>query len=343
MNVIDLRSDTVTLPTDEMIQSIVEARFGDDVSGEDPTVNRLEELTSEMFGTEAALLMPSGTQSNLVGLMTHCSPGDEVIMEAESHIYYYEVGGMAAVAGLIPRLVKGERGVFTAEQVQEVHRGKDIHFPTPTLVEIENTHNRAGGTIWTPAQVMEVAGAARDMGMRTHIDGARIFNAAVALGVDPSDYGREVDSISFCLSKGLAAPVGSLLVGSEEYIDRARKARKMLGGGMRQAGIIAAPGIVSLTRMVSRLEEDHRNAASLAKGLDSMKGLLIDMASVQTNIVVVDVSGTGMDAAAFTDRARKAGVLVSVFGPRTIRFVTHHGIVESDIEETLTRVESMIP
>ena len=341
MRAIDLRSDTVTLPTKEMIQSIAEAELGDDVSGEDPSVNRLEELSASMFGTESALLIPSGTQSNLVGLMTHCRPGDEVIMESASHIYYYEVGGMAAVAGLIPRLIKGTRGVFTPEQLKAAYRGRDLHFPNPSLVEIENTHNRAGGTVWSPRQVREVADLAHDLGMAVHIDGARIFNAAVALDVEVSDFARHVDSISFCLSKGLAAPVGSLLVGSEALMARARKMRKMLGGGMRQAGIIAAPGIVALTKMVSRLKEDHDNALSLARGLSDMGELSIDMLSVQTNIVVADVSGTGMDGTEFIERARERGVLASSFGPEKVRFVTHYGIGANDIEEALTRLEGI--
>lgn len=342
MKVVNLRSDTVTLPTQEMIQSIVDAELGDDVSGEDPTVNKLEHVAAEMFGKEAALLVPSGTQCNLVALMAHCRHGDEVIMEAESHVYFYEVGGISAVAGLIPRFVKGNRGVFTPEQVQEAHRGYNIHFPNPSLVEIENTHNRAGGTIWKVEEVASVARAAKDLDMAVHIDGARIFNAAVALGISVKEYGREVDSISFCLSKGLAAPVGSLLVGNEDYIKKARKIRKMLGGGMRQAGIIAAPGIVALTKMVSRLEEDHKNAKKLALGLESIEGLSIDMESVQTNIVVVDVSNTGLDSASFTSLAKEKSILVSMFGPRTVRFVTHYGIESADIDETLSRIGSFL-
>jgi threonine aldolase len=342
MKVVDLRSDTVTLPTQEMIQSIIDAELGDDVSGEDSTVNKLENLAADMFGTEAALLVPSGTQSNLVSLMAHCRPGDEVIMEAESHVYFYEVGGISAVAGLIPRLVKGRRGVFTPEQVQEAHRGYNIHFPNSSLVEIENTHNRAGGTIWKVEEVAAVARVAKDLDMAVHIDGARIFNAAVALNISVKEYAREVDSISFCLSKGLAAPVGSLIVGDEDFIKRARKIRKMLGGGMRQAGIIAAPGIVALTKMISRLEEDHRNAKRLALGLESIQDLSIDMESVQTNIVVVDVSNTGMDSASFAALAKEKGILVSIFGPRTVRFVTHYGIESADIDETLSRIDSSL-
>jgi threonine aldolase len=342
MNKIDLRSDTVTLPTEEMIRSITEAEFGDDVSREDPTVNRLEELSAEIFGTESALLVPSGTQSNLIALMAHCKPGDEVIMDSESHVYYYEVGGMSAVAGLIPRLIKGKRGIFKPEQLNQVYRGRNVHFPNPALVEIENTHNRAGGTIWKPQDVAAVAEVARDLDMSIHIDGARIFNAAVALGISVKEYASQVDSISFCLSKGLSAPVGSVLVGSEKFIERSRKIRKMLGGGMRQAGIIAAPGIIALTKMVSRLEEDHQNAQLLANGLNSMEGLSIDMESVQTNIVVVDLSGTGIDAATFSAKAMNCGVLVSIFGSHSIRFVTHHGITANDIEITIERLESLL-
>jgi len=339
--VIDLRSDTVTLPTPEMIQSITEARLGDDVAGEDPTVNELEELAARIFGCESALLLPSGTQSNLVALMAHTRHGDEVIMEADSHVYYYEVGGMSAIAGLIPRLIRGKRGVFTPEQVIEAYRGDNIHFPRTSLVEIENTHNRAGGTVWTVDQVRAVSKVAREMGLAVHIDGARIFNAAIALEVSVDRYAKYADSISFCLSKSLAAPIGSMLVGSGEFIERARKLRKMLGGGMRQAGIIAAPGIVALTKMVSRLKDDHRNARRLAEGLKATGFLDIDMDSVQTNIVVADVSPLNITAVEFEELARKAGVLVSIFGPRTVRFVTHYGIEKEDIEETVSRIESL--
>jgi len=341
MKVIDLRSDTVTLPTPEMIQSITEARLGDDVAGEDPTVNELEELAARIFGCESALLLPSGTQSNLVALMAHTRHGDEVIMEADSHVYYYEVGGMSAIAGLIPRLIRGKRGVFTPEQVIEAYRGDNIHFPRTSLVEIENTHNRAGGTVWTVDQVRAVSKVAREMGLAVHIDGARIFNAAIALEVSVDRYAKYADSISFCLSKSLAAPIGSMLVGSGEFIERARKLRKMLGGGMRQAGIIAAPGIVALTKMVSRLKDDHRNARRLAEGLKATGFLDIDMDSVQTNIVVADVSPLNITAVEFEELARKAGVLVSIFGPRTVRFVTHYGIEKEDIEETVSRIESL--
>ena len=334
MNVIDLRSDTVTLPTEEMLDSILDARLGDDVSREDPTVNSLEDLAAEMFGTEAALFTPSGTQSNLISVMVHCRRGDEMIVESEAHIFYYEVAGMSAIAGVIPRLVKGDMGVFTSEQVIGALRGEDLHFPPSTLVEIENTHNRAGGTVWKPSEVAAVAKVARDHGMRLHIDGARIFNAAVALDVSVKDYAAHADSLSFCLSKGLSAPAGSLLVG-----DSARKVRKMLGGGMRQAGVLAAPGIIALTKMVGRLREDHENARRLALGLGGIEGIGVDMRTVQTNIVIADVSALGLSSKRYVERLRKEGVLAADFGGTRVRFVTHRGITSADIEETIARVE----
>lgn len=337
MRAIDLRSDTVTLPTKEMMDAILAAELGDDVSREDPTVNKLEQMAAERFGKEAALLVPSGTAGNLISVMTHCRHGDEIYCEAEAHIYYYEVGGMSSVAGVVPRLIKGARGVYTAEQLENHYRGRETHYPNPALVAIENTHNRAGGCCWTPKQVEEVAHAAHDRGMKVHIDGARIFNACVALGADPKEYARNVDSITFCLSKGLSCPVGSVMVGDKEFIDRARKNRKVLGGGMRQAGVIAAPGIVALERMVGRLKEDHDNAKLLAKGL-VRQGLKVDMATVQTNIVVADISP--VKSADYLARAKRNGVLCSSFGKNLVRFVTHNGITAEDIEATLQRLWS---
>jgi len=335
MKVIDLRSDTVTLPTKEMMDAIVSAELGDDVSREDPTVNKLEEMAAERFGKESALLVPSGTAGNLISVLTHCRHGDEVYCEAEAHIYFYEVGGLCSIAGAVPRLIKGTRGVFTGEQLETSFRGRELHFPNPALVCIENTHNRAGGCCWTPGQVEEVSKATRDRGMKLHIDGARIFNACVALDVGPEEYARHADSITFCLSKGLSCPIGSVMVGDKEFIDHARKNRKVLGGGMRQAGVIAAPGIIALQRMVPRLKEDHDNAKLLAKGLVE-KGLRIDMGTVQTNIVVADVSPKLCSE--YVARAKKGGVLCSSFGRNLVRFVTHYGIGGEDIEEALERL-----
>ncbi|MBI0584451.1 MAG: aminotransferase class I/II-fold pyridoxal phosphate-dependent enzyme [Methanomassiliicoccus sp.] len=341
MRTIDLRSDTVTLPTREMMDAIAGARLGDDVSRDDPTVNALQEKAARMFGTEDSLLVTSGTQGNLVSVMAHCRQGDEIILEADAHLYYYEAGNIAAVAGVIPRLVKGDHGVFTGQQVCDAYRGDDIHFPPSRMVEIENTHNRSGGTCWTPAQVAEVARAAHDLGMKVHVDGARIFNAAIALDVDVRAYARHVDSIQFCLSKGLACPMGSMVVGDGEFIETCRRKRKMIGGGMRQAGIMAAPGIVALDSMVARLEEDHDNAAHLARELTRTKGLKIDLSTVQTNIVVVDVTATGKTSEEFIAEAGKKGLAISDLGPRTVRLVTHHGISREDVDRAVSIVEEI--
>jgi threonine aldolase len=335
MRTIDLRSDTVTLPTEEMMDAIAQAELGDDVSREDPTVNRLEQLAADRFVKEAGLLVTSGTAGNLISVMTHCRHGDEIYCEAEAHIYYYEVGGMSAIAGVIPRLIKGRRGVYTAEQLEAHYRGREMHYPNPSLVAIENTHNRAGGCCWTIKEVEEVGKAAHDRGMKVHIDGARIFNACVALGADPKDYANSVDSVTFCLSKGLSCPVGSVIVGDKEFIDRARKVRKILGGGMRQAGVIAAPGIIALEKMIPRLREDHDNAKLLAIGLVE-QGLSIDMATVQTNIVVAETAPN--KSADYISKAKRSGVLCSSFGKNLVRFVTHNGIVKEDIEDVLERL-----
>jgi threonine aldolase len=270
--------------------------------------------------------------------MVHCRKGDEMIVESEAHIYYYEAGGMSAVAGVIPRFVKGDMGVFTPEQVKGAIRGKDLHFPPSTLVEIENTHNRAGGTVWTPTEVSAVGKTAHKLGMKVHVDGARIFNAAVALDADVKEYAKHVDSISFCLSKGLSAPVGSVIVGSSDFIERARKMRKMLGGGMRQVGVLAAPGIIALTKMVDRLKEDHENAKRLAFGLKDLGMMKIDMKTVQTNIVLVDVSPMGLDSGRFVGKLKKNGILAADFGGSMVRFVTYRGITAEDIDETIDRI-----
>jgi len=339
---IDLRSDTFTLPSKEMLDSIPSAELGDDVEGEDPTVNQLQDMAADMFGAEAALLVASGTMGNLVSLMAHCRRGDEVFLEAEAHIYYYELGGMSAIVGAIPNLIKGVRGKFTSEQLEAAIRHPDLHYPIARLVCIENTHNRGGGTVWTPREVEAVAKVAHDHGLKVHCDGARIFNAAVALDVDVKEYMRHLDSLSFCLSKGLACPVGSVVLGNREFIEEVRRARKMVGGGMRQAGIIAAPGIIALQKMVGRLKEDHRNARRLAEGLNQIPGVKVDLDSVQTNIVLADITGTGWDVDYFVNRAGKIGIQVFEFGATKARFVTHYGIDEQDIDEVLSRLRRLL-
>ncbi|MBS7638896.1 MAG: low-specificity L-threonine aldolase [Candidatus Bathyarchaeia archaeon] len=340
-NIIDLRSDTVTLPTEEMLEAIKNAELGDDVYREDPTVNRLEEMAAKKMGKEAALLVPSGTMANLVSLMSNTKRGDCVILEAESHIYWYEVGGLSAVAGLIPWPIKGHMGALDPKDVEAAIRPKNIHFPETTLVCIENTHNRAGGTIITPQQIESLSKVTREYGLKLYMDGARIFNAAVALKVDVREFTRHVDNLMFCLSKGLSCPIGSVIVGDSEFIERARKIRKMLGGGMRQAGIIAAPGIIALEKMIDRLEEDHRNARLLAEGVARIDGLYVDLRRVQTNIVLVDVSGLGVDSGTFIANLREHGLLASNHSRTIVRFVTHRGIEREHIERALTIIEDV--
>ncbi|MEM3478805.1 MAG: low-specificity L-threonine aldolase [Candidatus Bathyarchaeia archaeon] len=338
---IDLRSDTVTLPTEEMLEAIRNAELGDDGYREDPTVNRLEEMAAKKMGKEAALLVPSGTMANLVSLMSNTRRGDCVILEAESHIYWYEVGGVSAIAGLLPWPMKGYMGALDPKDVEAAIKPKNIHFPETTLVCIENTHNRAGGTIITPQQIEALSKVTKEHGLKLYMDGARIFNAAVALKVDVREFTRHVDNLMFCLSKGLSCPVGSLVVGDSDFIERARKTRKILGGGMRQAGIIAAPGIIALEKMIDRLEEDHVNARILAEGIAKIDGLYVDLRRVQTNIVLVDVSGLGVDANTFIAELKKHGLLASYHSKTIVRMVTHYGIVKEHIEKALSIIEDV--
>jgi len=341
MRVVDLRSDTVTLPTEEMLEAMRTAELGDDVYGEDPTVNRLEELAAKKMGKEAALLTTSGTQANLVSLMSQTRRGDEVILEADAHLYYYEVGAFSAIGGLVPRLVSGNMGVITPEDIEKALRPPNIHFPPTSLVCIENTHNRAGGTVWSPSQTKAVFDFAKTHRLNVHMDGARIFNAAVAQDVDVREFTRYVDTLMFCLSKGLSAPIGSLVVGSKELVDRARRCRKMLGGGMRQAGIIAAAGIVAIEKMVDRLRDDHANAKHLARGLSNIRGIGLDPSRVQTNIVLYDVSGLGISAREWVAKLLPFGVKAGAQESGRVRMVTHRGIEKDDIEYALTVAEEV--
>lgn len=340
--IIDLRSDTVTLPTEEMLEAIRHAELGDDVFREDPTVNKLEQLAAEKMGKEAALLVTSGTQANLIALMSNTKRGDLVILEAESHIYWYEVGGISMIAGLLPWQVKSRAGAPTPEDVKAAIRPRDIHFPEPSLVCLENTHNRHGGTIITPNQIKAISEVAHAHGLKLYLDGARIFNAAVALQTDVKDFTRHVDNLMFSLSKGLCCPVGSVLVGTCEFIEKARKIRKILGGGMRQAGIIAAPGIVALETMIDRLAEDHRNARRLAEGIAKIDGIQIDLSRVQTNIVCFDVSGLGMSADVFVAKLKEKGVLALPMGENKVRLVTHRGIEREHVEKAVAAIEAVV-
>jgi len=336
--VIDLRSDTVTLPTEEMLEAIRHAELGDDVYREDPTVNKLEEMAAERTGKEAALLVTSGTQANLVSLMSNTKRGELVILEAEAHMYWYEVGGISAIAGLQPWPLKSQFGALDPEAVEAAIRPRNIHFPEPALVCVENTHNRHGGTVITPQQLQALSTVAKAHGLRLYMDGARIFNAAVALKVNVQELTCYVDNLMFCLSKGLSCPVGSVVVGTREFIEKARKMRKVLGGGMRQAGIIAAAGIVALETMVDRLEEDHVNAKRLAEGIAKINGVVVDMVRVQTNMVLFDISGLGVEDEVFLAKLKGKGVLALTSAKHKVRMVTHRGIEREHMEKAVVAV-----
>ena len=341
MELIDLRSDTVTVPTQEMRDAMASAAVGDDVYGEDPTVNELESLGARLTGKEAGLFVTSGTMGNQVAVMSHTNRGDEVICEAEANIFYYEVAGLAVLSGVQTRPLPSVKGILTAETIEAAVRPLDIHQPRSALVCLEDTHNRAGGTCYpleTLAAIRKVADRHR---MSVHIDGARLFNAAVAQGIKVDKIAHYADSVQFCLSKGLCAPVGTLLVGRKDFINKARRYRKMLGGGMRQAGIIAAAGIIGLQKMVDRLKEDHANARLLAESLANL-GLIVDLTTVQTNIVIFDVSRQGLKAADFAAKLKKAGVLANVFGEYRLRMVTHNGITDSDIKQVVDIVTRLL-
>lgn len=332
---IDLRSDTVTLPTPAMREAMAHAEVGDDVYGEDPTVNRLEDLAAERLGTEAALFVASGTMGNAIAILTHCRRGEDVIVGDRSHIWQAEVGGAARLNGCTLRPVSNlSDGTLDRAQLERAFASADIHEAPTGLLCLENTQNMCGGRVLSAATLRELAAPARERGIPVHLDGARIFNAAVALGVSAATLAAEADSVMFCLSKGLSAPVGSMLCGTRPFIAQARRMRKLLGGGMRQAGILAAAGILSLTEMVDRLAEDHANARRLAAGLATIPGLEVRPDTIDSNMVffsVLDADGRPTDTAAFTAAAAQAGVLISGGGDR-IRAVTHYGISEADVD-----------
>ncbi|MDD4363577.1 MAG: GntG family PLP-dependent aldolase [Atribacterota bacterium] len=338
---INLRSDTQTMPTEEMLDVMRNAQLGDDVFGEDPTVNRLEKLSADRLGKEAALFVSSGTMGNLCALMSHTQPGDEVILEKESHIYYYEVGGFSRIAGLSPRLVPSINGIMNLENIKSVLRPADIHFPAPSLLCLENSHNRGGGTIYSVEQMDEISNFAHDLNFKVHVDGARIFNAAVALGVDVKRLVKEIDSVMFCLSKGLSAPVGSVLVGSKLFITKARKARKLLGGGMRQAGVLAAAGIIALEKMVDRLKEDHLNARYIAEELKNTAGLDVDLDSVQTNMVYCNTGQLKVSPEEFVVQLNQEGVQVLPMPPNKIRIVVNRHISQEDAIEAVRIIKKI--
>ena len=333
---IDLRSDTVTLPTPRMREAMYRAEVGDDVFGEDPTVNRLQEMAAERVGKEAALFVASGTMANLVSVLTHCGRGDEMIVGDRAHMFLYEAGGASALGGVHVRTVPNQPdGSLRPADVEAAIRPDNVHFPRSRLVALENTHNRCGGAALSAEQMHAVAAVAHAHGLRVHLDGARIFNAAIALGVPARTLAAEADSVSFCLSKGLSAPVGSLICGSGEFIAEARRNRKIVGGGMRQAGMLAAAGIVALEEMIDRLAEDHANARLLAEAIAEIPGLAIDPCSVQTNIVIFEVTDPGLTPAELSRRLLAEGVKINPIEERKLRAVTHYGIERAHIEEAI--------
>jgi threonine aldolase len=338
--IIDIRSDTVTHPTLVMRKAMYEAELGDDVFEEDPTVNRLESMAAQKLGKEAALFVATGTMGNLVSIVTHCQRGDEVIVGDQCHSFFYEVGGAAVVGGLAWHCLPNGRGLPETSAVDDAIRVENIHAPRTGLICLENSHNRCGGVPFSSAQMKPIADVALRHGVPMHLDGARIFNAALATGESASSLAAPFASVQFCLSKGLCCPVGSLVVGSKEFIKRARKTRKMLGGGMRQAGVLAAAGIVALDTMIDRLAEDHANARLLAEGIAEIPGLSIDLSLVQTNIVVFE--SVSLPPATLITRLAAEGVKIVAFGGRRCRAVTHHGVDEHHISATLAALRRVV-
>ena len=336
MRTVDLRSDTTTLPTDEMRQAIAESELGDDVFQGDPTVNKLQDLAAQRMGKEAALLVPSGTMANLASILTHCGRGAEVILGNRAHTYKYEKGGISAYGSIhSTQIPNQDDGTMQLEDIRDAIRGIDDHFPVTKLICLENTHNVCGGAPLSVKYTKEVANLARAHNITLHIDGARIFNAAVAQGVEVLELVKDADSISFCMSKGLGAPVGSIICGSKDFIDQARGIRKGLGGGMRQAGIIAAAGIVALETMVDRLQEDHTNAKLLADGIADLPGVVLDPETIKTNIIYFDMDDNAIESADFLTVLAAKGIQFFDTGPRRFRMVTHYGITAEDILYTI--------
>jgi threonine aldolase len=343
MNYIDLRSDTVTKPTEEMREAMMRAEVGDDVYLEDPTVNHLQELAAAMLGKEAALFVPSGTMGNQVCLRLHTQPGQEVITEERSHIYNYEMAAMAAVSGTLARPVRGEDGIPNWASMAAAIRPRNAYYVAQTgLVTLENSHNMAGGAVMPLARIEEICEGAHAVGLPVHLDGARIFNAAIALGCEAKDIARPVDSVMFCLSKGLSAPIGSLIAGKRDFIDRALSVRRMFGGSMRQVGVIAAAGIIALEKMTKRLAEDHKNAQLLARGLAEIPGVQIDPEKVPTNILVFDVAETGMTTSDLSAKLKAHGVLANGISPREMRMVTHKDVSQQDCETALQVIREVL-
>jgi threonine aldolase len=344
MKWIDLRSDTVTLPTEKMRAAMAKAQLGDDVYGEDPTVNRLQEIAAALMGKEAALFVPSGTMGNLAAVLTHCGRGDEVIMGDCAHTYLYEAGGISALGGVHPFTVPNQPdGTMLIQDIQRAVRSDDAHYPRSKLLILENTHNRCGGVSLSRDYMLEAAATARRAGLSIHLDGARIFNAAIDQRVTVRDLVDMVDSVTFCLSKGLCAPVGSVLCGSRDFINAAHRVRKQLGGGMRQAGVLAAAGVIALLDMVDRLAEDHQHAAALAEGLGELEGLRLDKGSPNTNMVYIELDPSlGISANNCANQLKAEGILVGITGERHFRLVCHYWIKAEQIPEIVDAFKKVL-
>ena len=344
MDWVDLRSDTVTLPTPQMREAMAEAVVGDDVYGEDPTINQIEEMSASLMGKQAGLFVPTGTMGNLASILAHCGRGDEFILGHQSHTFLYEAGGAAALGGVHPHLLRNQAdGTLILDDIEGAVRKEDIHQPKSRLVVLENTHNRCGGVALNLDYTRAAGNLAHQHGLQLHLDGARIFNAAVALDVEAADLAEPTDSVTFCLSKGLSAPVGSLLCGSNDFIARARRMRKQLGGGMRQAGVLAAAGIVALETMIERLGEDHIRAKNLAQGLASVPGLILDPGIPETNMVFLSLNDeVPLSASEVAVRLKERGVLAGVVTNRRFRLVTHYWIEDSDIDQAIVGFQEVM-
>ena len=341
-DVVDLRSDTVTRPTAEMRRAMAEAEVGDDVYAEDPTVNRLEKRAAEILGKEAALFVPTGCMGNLIAIKVWTHHGDEVICDERSHVNLYELASMSAIAGCMPRVARGEDGILSWKEIEGVIRPKIYYDSQTALVCLENTHNMAGGTLYPTKVVEEICGHAHEAGLKVHLDGARVFNAAVALGENVAQMTRACDSVMFCLSKGLGAPVGSMIAGSREFVEKARICRKMFGGGMRQVGVLAAAGLIALEKSPLRLHEDHANARRLAEGIAAIPRLSPEPASVRTNIVIFGCEKSGKAAVELCDALRAQGVWALDTAPYAVRFVTHCDVGPTGVERALAALRTIL-
>ncbi|WP_165997546.1 low-specificity L-threonine aldolase [Bacillus sp. Cs-700] len=338
---IDLRSDTVTKPSEKMRKAMYKAEVGDDVYGEDPTVNKLEELAAHRLGKEDALFVTSGTQGNQIAGLVHCKPGQEVIMEAEAHIFLYEAAALSAFAGVQIKTLDGVNGAMKPSDVEAAIRGDDIHQPETGLICLENTHNKAGGAVVPPENMELIYHISKKHDIPVHLDGARLFNAAVASQISVKEFAKYTDSVQFCLSKGLGAPVGSMIAGSSDFISQARKWRKRLGGGLRQVGVLAAPGIIALEENVKLLEKDHENAKHLADGLQNIEGVRVKN-KIETNIILVDIKKSNKTTEHFIELLKENSIQAGPFGPNIIRFVTNNGITKEDIDQVLITVQRIL-